>query len=146
MKHSIIDYDCYPREDGKRVYYVTCGSKYGTFTGEVSPCDDDRESVWDGYDFAHCKCLLQMYKKRAEVLRERWIGIDNACKALHYSFASSDYKKLQRQADAAKRLYEEAKEIYNMKNSNFRKYTSERVKERAELNDRILQRRDNDNR
>ena len=119
MKGTIID----AHIEGD-TFYVTKHTKYGTFKGKVTLCDEDKDvkSEIDGYSFAERKCDLQALKVKADFFKQRAIGVQHAYKVMKHSGIDLNdpiAQKLKRQVKVAWDNYNYHLEVYKINKENY---------------------------
>lgn len=154
MKGNIIEawYDA-PDEwidiDGNTVSYpgethLYKETKYGTFYGHVKVSEKDKDiaNSWDGYRFAEMKCDIQAYKAKANIMKERALGIQHACNIVARALVdqSNDnfmddavYQKFERQRQVAWSNYYKAKEQYEVMRDSYSGFCDVVIKQRREF-------------
>lgn len=122
-------------------YTVTKSTKYGTFTGSVTVCNEDiPENIEDisdmmGYDFAERKCDIQAVHAKAVMLRERANGMKYLLNTLDEKYSYVDWKDsrsevlndIQHQYKIAVRDYDKVYKQYVYMRDDFRNYTDRRI-------------------
>ena len=123
---------------------VTKATKYGEFTASTKVADDDKDVAnrWDGPRFAEFKCDLKAMKRKANILYQRYEGVQNAYNNLYDTMAAAargdinvDYIMylFSRQADHAYHQYEEAQEAYDRMCDYYDYYCSSTLEARKEV-------------
>lgn len=143
MKGKILYSSKTIRRDAEKevpTYTVVKATKYGTFTGSVTLCDEDMpENINDisdmtGYDFAERKCDIQAVHAKAIMLRERANGIKNVLNTLEEKYSYLDWKDfpydylqdLLHHYKLAWRDYDKVYSQYLYMKTDFRDYTDRR--------------------
>lgn len=130
--------------------FLKIHNKYGTFQASTQAAPEDMEiaNMWNAMAFCEMKCLIQTYKVKARILRERAYGIHTAYKNLElahndnelmpllyrqYKIALWDYFKMKDKIEKLENNYKNYTDIFLNTRRKFLKQIDEYKKRQSEL-------------
>jgi hypothetical protein len=115
------------------IYKVTKESKYGTYTGIVSPCEEDLEVLSDllGYRLAEMKCDIKIQHRKAMNMKERYIGAKTMYNVLKEQILDKDL--LERRVEVLEKEYKQEYQKYKNMKERYHTYAVEEINLRREV-------------
>lgn len=101
--------------------FMEIQNKWGCFShlAIVDKEDADIANKWDGWDICRYKCETYSEKERKKCLYHRYLGAKTVYDSLKNSLDAKSLNKIERQVDAAYKLYSQSKKRYEELKNTF---------------------------
>jgi hypothetical protein len=117
-------------------------SKYGTFTGIATLNEEDADvaNKWDGCSFAEAKCDIQIARRKASMLYQRYLGARDVYNAVMNSAHDDvpELRTLEHQVNVMRRNYEAQRSKYREMRSKYKDYVDKKLDARRSVREKKL--------